>query len=317
MNFTAFLGNDALKARLSGAFAAGRVSHAYAISGPEGSGKHTLARLLSAAMQCQSGAAVPCGLCPACRKALAGVHPDIITVDDAEHKSMTVDPIRAARSDLFIRPNEGKRKIYCIPRGQDMNESAQNALLKILEEPPPYGVFLILTTNDQRLLPTIRSRCVTLSLSPVDEVQALPFLREHCPDRPEQTLRAAYVRAGGYLGQALTLLQRTQDDTLCAQFAAAYAARERMTLLRLLLPLEKAKRETLRESLVQLHACICAALAQRGGLRAADESAALLVSSRTGGELLAAADALQAALDALQANAAPGAVVGFLAAKLR
>lgn len=60
---------------------------------------------------------------------------------------MTVDPIRAARSDMFIRPNEGKRKIYIIPRGQDMNESAQNALLKILEEPPDYGVFLILSTN--------------------------------------------------------------------------------------------------------------------------------------------------------------------------
>lgn len=317
MNFTGFLGNDALKARLSGAFAAGRVSHAYVLSGPEGSGKHTLARLLCAAMQCQNGAAAPCGVCPACRKALAGVHPDVITVDDTEHKAMTVDPIRAARSDLFIRPNEGRRKIYLIPRGQDMNESAQNALLKILEEPPPYGAFLILTTNAQRLLPTIRSRCVELSLGPVGEAQALPFLRERCPDRPEQTLRAAYVRAGGYLGQALALLQKTQDDSLCAQFAAAYAARDRMALLRLLLPLEKQKREALREALLQLHACVCAALAQRGGLRAADENAAQLVASRTGSELLAVTDALQTALDALQANAAPGAVIGYLMAKLR
>ena len=152
MDFTGFLGNDAVKARLSGAFASGRVAHSYLLCGPAGSGKHTLTRILSAAMQCEGRSGkIPCGVCSGCRKALEGVHPDIITVDDPDHKAMTVDPIRAARSDMFIRPNEGKRKIYIIPRGQDMNESAQNALLKILEEPPDYGVFLILSTNAERL----------------------------------------------------------------------------------------------------------------------------------------------------------------------
>ena len=156
MDFTGFLGNDAVKARLSGAFASGRVAHSYLLCGPAGSGKHTLTRILSAAMQCEGRSGkIPCGVCSGCRKALEGVHPDIITVDDPDHKAMTVDPIRAARSDMFIRPNEGKRKIYIIPRGQDMNESAQNALLKILEEPPDYGVFLILSTNAERLLPTL------------------------------------------------------------------------------------------------------------------------------------------------------------------
>jgi len=155
MDFTGFLGNDAVKARLSGAFASGRVAHSYLLCGPAGSGKHTLTRILSAAMQCEGRSGkIPCGVCSGCRKALEGVHPDIITVDDPDHKAMTVDPIRAARSDMFIRPNEGKRKIYIIPRGQDMNESAQNALLKILEEPPDYGVFLILSTNAERLPPT-------------------------------------------------------------------------------------------------------------------------------------------------------------------
>ena len=125
MDFTGFLGNDAIKRRLSGAFASGRVAHSYLLCGPAGSGKHTLARILCAAMECEKdGAAVPCGVCPGCRKALAGIHPDVITVDDPDHKAMTVDPIRAARSDMFIRPNEGRRKIYVIPRGQDMNERA-------------------------------------------------------------------------------------------------------------------------------------------------------------------------------------------------
>ena len=200
MDFTGFLGNDAVKARLSGAFASGRVAHSYLICGPVGSGKHTLTRILCAAMQCEGrGEKIPCGVCSGCRKALEGVHPDIITVDDPEHKSMTVEPIRAARSDMFIRPNEGKRKIYIIPRGQDMNESAQNALLKILEEPPDYGVFLILSTNAERLLPTIRSRCAELQLGPVEQHEALPFLRQSMPDKPDGILRAAYLRAGGFL----------------------------------------------------------------------------------------------------------------------
>ena len=143
MDFTGFLGNDAVKARLSGAVASGRVSHSYLICGPVGSGKHTLTRILCAAMQCEGrGEKIPCGVCSGCRKALEGVHPDIITVDDPEHKSMTVEPIRAARSDMFIRPNEGKRKIYIIPRGQDMNESAQNALLPIIDRAYKNGTII-------------------------------------------------------------------------------------------------------------------------------------------------------------------------------
>ena len=230
---------------------------------------------------------------------------------------MTVDPIRAARSDMFIRPNEGKRKIYIIPRGQDMNESAQNALLKILEEPPDYGVFLILSTNAERLLPTIRSRCAELQLGPVEQDEALPFLRQRMPDKPDGILRAAYLRAGGFLGQVLTLLQDAEDEPFVRQFAAAYAARDRMALLRVLLPMEKAKREQLLPALQQLRACICGALAQRGGLDAASESAAQIVASRSGSELMQASDSIQTAIDALMANASAGAVVGYLTMKLR
>ena len=318
MDFTGFLGNDAVKARLSGAFASGRVAHSYLICGPVGSGKHTLTRILCAAMQCEGrGEKIPCGVCSGCRKALEGVHPDIITVDDPEHKSMTVEPIRAARSDMFIRPNEGKRKIYIIPRGQDMNESAQNALLKILEEPPDYGVFLILSTNAERLLPTIRSRCAELQLGPVEQHEALLFLRQRMPDKPDGILRAAYLRAGGFLGQVLTLLQDAEDEPFVRQFAAAYAARDRMGMLRVLLPMEKYKREQLLPLLQQLRACFCSALAQRGGFEAADQSAAQIVASRSGSELMQASDSIQTAIDALMANASAGAVVGYLTMKLR
>ena len=178
-------------------------------------------------------------------------------------------------------------------------------------------MFLILSTNAERLLPTIRSRCAELQLGPVEQHEALPFLRQRMPDKPDGILRAAYLRAGGFLGQVLTLLQDAEDEPFVRQFAAAYAARDRMALLRILLPMEKAKREQLLPALQQLRACICGALAQRGGLDAASESAAQIVASRSGSELMQASDSIQTAIDALMANASAGAVVGYLTMKLR
>ena len=318
MDFTGFLGNDAVKARLSGAFASGRVAHSYLLCGPAGSGKHTLTRILSAAMQwCTAPGERPCGVCPQCRKVLDGAHPDICIVDDPEKKTIPVKLVRDACTDLYIRPNEGQRKIYLFPRAQDLNQQGQNVLLKSIEEPPPYGTFLLLAEHAERLLPTIRSRCAELQLGPVAQDEALPFLRQNAPDKPDGVLRAAYLRAGGFLGQALTLLQDAEDEPFVRQFAAAYAAHDRMALLRVLLPMEKAKREQLLPALQQLRACICGALTQRGGLDTASESAAQIVASRSGSELLQASDSIQAAIDALAANASAGAVTGYLAMKLR
>ena len=317
MDFTGFLGNDAVKARLSGAFASGRVAHSYLLCGPAGSGKHTLTRILSAAMQCEGRSGkIPCGVCSGCRKALEGIHPDIITVDDPDHKAMTVDPIRAARSDMFIRPNEGKRKIYIIPRGQDMNESAQNALLKILEEPPDYGVFLILTANAEKLLATIRSRCAELKLSPLTPEEALPALRKQFPERPEEELRAALLRAGGYLGQAAAQLTEGLSEHTAA-FAAAYAARDTLGLLGVLLPMEKLRRDQLSPILEQWRTLLADALAAKSGLPAALSLTASVCKSRTGAELLAGVQALQTAIDDLNANVGPGPIVGWLTIALR
>ena len=319
MDFTGFLGNDAVKARLSGAFASGRVAHSYLLCGPAGSGKHTLTRILSAAMQCEGRSGkIPCGVCSGCRKALEGVHPDIITVDDPDHKAMTVDPIRAARSDMFIRPNEGKRKIYIIPRGQDMNESAQNALLKILEEPPDYGVFLILSTNAERLLPTIRSRCVELRLSPLPEAVLLPALRERFPDVPEGTLRAAGVRAGGYLGRAESILR--DDAGLLPQSAAfvrAYCARRPEELLQVLAPMERLKREQLRPILTQWQALLVSALTSRSGLPPLRPECAQIAEARPVSDITQAIEAIRLALRDLEGNVSPGAICGALTVKLR
>ena len=218
MRFDGFFGNEALQQRLSASFAAGKVSHCYLIAGPVGSGKRTLATILAAAMQCTGGGDVPCRACTACRKVFSGTHPDVITVDEPEKKTVSVDLVREARADAFIRPNEGRRKIYILPRAQDFGPAAQNALLKLLEEPPQYAAFLLLATNPGALLPTIRSRAVQLSLCAVPREAAMQVLRAKFPDRDEATLRAAYDASGGFLGSLHPSLTATYQalQALCA-----------------------------------------------------------------------------------------------------
>ena len=167
MGFETLLGNRQLKENLKESLHKGHISHCYLITGPEGSGKRTLARLLAQAILCQ-GADKPCGVCTPCRKILDGNHPDYILVDDPEKKTVPVELIRQARADMFVQPNESDHKIYQFPRAQDMGIPGQNALLKVLEEPPGYGVFLLIADNPDKLLPTVRSRCTELKL------QALP-----------------------------------------------------------------------------------------------------------------------------------------------
>lgn len=120
MEFPGFWGNEQLKANLSAAVDRRRTAHFYLISGPCGSGKRTLARLLAAALLCRDAHSRPCGRCSQCRKVLNGSHPDLITVDDPDKKTVPVETVRRAREDLFIRPNEADRKIYYVPRAQDL-----------------------------------------------------------------------------------------------------------------------------------------------------------------------------------------------------
>ena len=180
MNLSAFAGNHAVKAQLSQQEEGRGLSHAYILSGPAGSGKHTLARLLCGAMLCAAPAeGRPCGRCGPCKKVFAGIHPDVSVISGpGEGKPIAVDQVRQLRSDAYIRPNEGARKIYLLENADRMNASAQNAMLKLLEEGPAYAVFLLLAENGGGLLRTVRSRCEELALAPVSPGEAEAWLRE-------------------------------------------------------------------------------------------------------------------------------------------
>ena len=317
MGFGELLGNDRLKENLSSSLRRDRVSHFYLIAGPVGSGKHLLSRLLAAGLLCE-GADQPCGSCPACRKVLSGTHPDFITVDDPEKKTVPVDLIRQARADIYIRPNEGKRKIYLFPRAQDMGIPGQNALLKILEEPPPYGVFLLLTDNPEKLLPTVRSRCTELKLLPLPEDALRRRLEQEFPNREPEAIRAACSRSGGYLGQAKQLLEDGEEDAPHVQsFADALCSKVPMALMQLLVPMEKWKRDALLPALNQWLELVQGALACRAGLPAVSPLARQLSLARTPAELMHTVTCLKKAIEYTQSNVSPAAVCGYLEWALR
>lgn len=316
MDFGTFLGNDSLKSRIAAAAAQGKLSHCYLLTGPRGSGKHTLCRLLMAAMQC-SAAAGPCYQCAQCRKVLQNIHPDVIWVDDPEKKTIPVELIRQTCSDAFIRPNEGKRKIYVIPRAQDLGLPGQNALLKMMEEPPQYVTFLLLCENPDKLLPTIRSRCVELQLAPLPSELILQTLRQQLPQRELQDLQAAAQRSGGFLGQALEQLAG-QDDLLTqtTDFAQAFARRERLQLLQTLVGMEKLPRATFRQCLLQWIDLLEQAMLVRSGIDSPLPLCRELARSRTMAELMQATEQLRQAAEYCEANVGVGHLCGALATAL-
>lgn len=315
MGFETLLGNQRLKDNLINSLSRGRASHFYLISGPEGSGKHTLAKLLAAALMC-TGGSKPCLGCTACRKVMAGLHPDFISVEDPEHKNVAVKIIRQVRDDMFIRPNEGACKVYFLP--QSLGTEGQNALLKILEEPPSYGVFILLTKNPEALLPTVRSRCVELKLLPLEEETLRHALRRLFPDVREDAIGAAISRSGGYLGQAKALLEgQSNVPPQTEDLVRAFCNRDSLLLTQTLVPMEKWKRDQLIEALQQWVVLFEGALACRSGMQTVSSLSAQLAAQRSAPELNAAISALQKAVEYAGGNISVAAICGWLVWSLR
>ena len=154
-----------------------RLSHAVILTGR---GDLTAAaRFLAAAHVCE-GTDRPCLRCRHCRKVLEGIHPDVIPVLDTEHKELTVEAVRALRKDVYIRPNEARRKVYVVSDCRQLNQRDQNVLLKIVEEGPAYAAFLFCAETAAALLPTVRSRCVEWKVAGQPETPEMEQARGLC-----------------------------------------------------------------------------------------------------------------------------------------
>ena len=179
-----------------------KVASAYILSGEKGSGKKAIASLYAATLLCEKEGVDPCGACISCRKAFADSHPDIIYVTHEKPDLITVDEIREQVVETVdIRPYEGKYKVYIIDDAQKMNNQAQNALLKVIEEPPEYVVILLLATNSKMLLATIESRCIVIDMKmvPTDLIKDHLIRNNHLSES-EANIIAAY--ANGNMGKA-------------------------------------------------------------------------------------------------------------------
>ena len=226
--------------------------------------------------------------------------------------------MRQARADMYVRPNESDHKIYLFPREQDMAEPSQNALLKILEEPPAYGVFILLTENPEKLLPTVRSRCTQLALTGLSEGLLRQTLQQKYPDADSDTLCSAVTRSGGFLGQALALMEEgSQLPAQTTAFLSAYASRDSFGLVQVLVPMERYKRDKLIPVLEQWVACLEGALVFRSGQTGATEAERTLGAARSARELMDAYKEIQKTMQYAGGNVSVAALCGNLLWKLR
>lgn len=196
--------------------------HALLFTGGDGP---AAAEFAAAAMECTADHGRPCGVCRACRKVLSGIHPDVITVQDPEHKLLSAETVRNVRSDAYIRPNEGERKVYVFPDCALLTEADQNILLKTVEEGPPSAAFLFCAGSAAAVLPTLRSRCVECKLHPEETEETPPS------PRAEAFLRAL---AKGKRGETAAACVRLEREKLTGDDLEAFCAESRELLIRAL-----------------------------------------------------------------------------------
>ncbi len=237
------VGNEKIRLSIENALKNRRIPHAVLIDGNRGLGKHTLADFLSKAALC-SGSDIPCGECRNCK---ISVHPDVITISpEKKKKSIGVDQIRELKGEAYIKPNLSSSKIFIIDPADSMNEQAQNALLKVLEEPPENVYFILIAENKAYFLDTIISRCVVLTLnSPTTEecVDYISSVTDFEAEEIEDTLKDT----GNNIGRALSVLKGKGDTktAIAAKEFIEYSLRgDQWNALLTLTQFEKSRAET-------------------------------------------------------------------------
>ncbi len=209
--FSEVVGQDVAVRVLKNAIKLNKVSHAYLFAGPRGTGKTTIARILTKALNClQPVDGEPCGVCENCLAIDKGSFPDLIEIDAASNRG--IDDIRAIRDAVSYTPIKGKYKVYILDEAHMLTKEAFNALLKTLEEPPPKTVFVLCTTEYEKIMPTILSRCQRLIFSKLREDQIVENLKKICQAEgiqyEEEALYMIAKLSDGGMRDAVSLLDQ-------------------------------------------------------------------------------------------------------------
>lgn len=205
MNFSCLYGHETVKKRLGLAITQDKISNAYVFEGNPGVGKKLCAHIFANALVCESDNP-PCGVCSFCIQAKAKTLPDIIVVEKNSDKTQIgVDNVREqVISEVYIKPRNARRKIFIVEQGDTLSTEAQNALLKVLEEPPEYVTFIICVTSKEKLLPTVLSRSQTVSFFPLSAETVEKYIKEN--EKTDKDIKTIAKLSRGSIGVAKDLL---------------------------------------------------------------------------------------------------------------
>ena len=204
-NFKNIIGHEQIIQHMSAALKSKKISHAYIFEGPNDSGKNMLAKAFAKALECEAGYGDSCNMCRSCHQMDTGNQPDVKWLTHEKPMTISVDDIRKQiNADMAIKPYSSKYKIYIVDEAEKMNEQAQNALLKTIEEPPEYGIIMLLTNNLDAMLPTILSRCITFHLKPVNQQMIVDHLTKEY-GVPDYKARICASFSQGVVGKAIQM----------------------------------------------------------------------------------------------------------------
>ncbi len=323
--FSQLICNDRLAEIISLQIREDKLSHAYILAGAKGMGKHTAARLISAAIECErrydENSPLPCGICPSCDKILSGNATDVTYISKEDKATVGVDKIRDLQSDVYVSATEQKNKIYIIEEAHLMTAQAQNALLKVLEEPPKNVVFLLLSENNAALLETIKSRAQTFFMDPVPKDEMERYLKENSKkahtlaESSPDALSEIIISSAGSIGTALSFLDTKAQKQLLSRRGSVKKfielCRDRRSKAALVPFLSSLPQK--RDELSEIFSLALLALRDIAVCKRSSDAPTCFFASRGEAEQLAQAfslswvfiisDALSAARDSLAANA--------------
>ncbi len=239
-------GNDKIRLSVGGFVAEKRIPHAIIIEGDAGTGRHTLAKFLSLSVLCD-GKDAPCGSCKNCNLINSASHPDVSVISPQDNKkNISVSQVRELKEEAYIKPHQANKRVFIIDCADSMNPQSQNALLKVLEEPPQTVMFILIVESKSALLDTIISRCVVLSLTAPEFSIGFDYIKSKT-DKDGDLIKQALESSQNNIGKALEILSGslgTKTEVAANEFLEAMLKADSLSLLSVLSQFEKNRVET-------------------------------------------------------------------------